>query len=411
MEDKLKKKIDNLDNQDGPEATNAPGTETNPIGDQPSRAAKIELDEPDEANTVESFVQLAKLLASEDVKDINEVISVLNKALFIEDDEIMYNARPAQVYYRQLPIVINDEIKVKVVLLVQADSLALIIPEHVSEVYEELVEDPGLIIEKNKNLDLYAELYNFNANDAKLHDVIKSAYLSAGDFLRAFDIPKELEDQAKQDTELEGEEQESDWTDDDVSVDSGSNFDNMFGGGGSSDFEEMDSGVEDFGEFEENAKHYEGFRKQSDVLEDLAHTLYNKVDTDIREFIKIKFTGESKSVLVIEVDNKSIFDKYQRIPKMAKRIMTAIGESIRRGQFTQLVDSFIKEDKRYFVVAEEIGNNFWITESDKINKLDVLDDKVLLPIQENIIKLKRSSIRMESRVKKPYLLDGKIVFK
>lgn len=379
--------------------------------------AEIELEEADDRPEIESYVQLAKILSSEEVKDIQEVVAILNKASFYEDDEIMYSNRPAQIYYKQLPIVDGAEILVKIVLLTQADSLALIIPEKVAQVYQELTEDPSLIIEKNKDLALYAEVYNFNSNDAKLHDIIKTAYLSAGDSLRAFDMPQEMEDQALKDKENEGEEGEGGddldtGFDDDFDSGGGSdNFDAMFGDGGSSDFDEIDAGAEDFAEVNENKLMYESFKKQTSVLEKLSADLFNKADKDIRSYIKTRLIGENKNLLMIEVNNKAIFDKYRRIPKVAKSIMTAIGESVRRDNDTQLVDSFMKDSKRYFIIAENLGNNFWITENDKMKSLAVYDDKVMLPIQEEIITLKRSSVRMEARKLTPYLDSDNILFR
>ena len=370
---------------------------------------RIELDAPEEKDTIASYVQLAKLLASEEVEDISRIVEILNKASFIEDDEIMYAGRSAQIYYKQLPIVINDEIKVKIVLLTQADSMALIIPEKVSETYEELKEHPESIIEVNKNLTLYAEVYHFNSTDAKLHDVIKAAYLSAGDSLRAFDIPKEVEDSARDDKEAGDDEDSTDNFDDMFKDDTGN--DDLGLDKDEFDFEEPTDDVGDFSEFEENATQYKSFKNQTEALSKLVHKLYRKVDKDIREFVKVKYYGEAKSVLIFEVDNHAIFNKYKRVSKVAKSIMTAIGESIRLNKDTQLLDSFIQNNKRYFIVAEDVSNNFWVAKDDVLTEVvsQVVSTSVE-PIQDEIIKLSRSSVRFEARRRKPFTHGGKIVF-
>lgn len=394
------------------------GEDREPSDEHDTDYAEIALEEVEDRPEVESYVQLAKILSSEDVTDIKEVVAILNQASFLEDDEIMYDNRPAKVFYKQLPIVANDEIKVKIVLLTQADSLALIIPEGVSDVYEILVDDPSKIIEVNKDLSLYAEVYNFNSNDPKLHDIIKTAYLTAGEYLRAFDIPQEMEDQASQEEGEDGEggdDLDSDFSDFDDDFDTGGdNFENMFGDGGSADFDEMGDDFDNFEEVNENAHMYESFRKQSSALEALLVELDTKVESKLHKYIKYKFLKDGKgrnNLLALEVNNKELFDKYQKVPKLAKRIMTSIGEHIRRDDFTQLVDTFIKENKRYFIIAENLGNNFWITENDHMEVLGDYNGELYDPIQDEIITLRRSSVRMESRKLKPYVDSNKILFK
>ncbi len=380
-----------------------------PWKQEDEEVSEIELEEIEE-ETIESYVQLAKLLSSEEVVDINEIVEILNKASFQEDQEVMYGGRPAKIHYKQLPIIETDEILVKIVILTQADSLALIIPEHVSEVYEELKNDPAQIVKVNKELNIYAEVYRFESKDPDFHEAVKSAYLKAGDGLRAFDIPKELEDKVM------GQEEDEDGEPFEAETGSTDNFDSMFGGesgggSGTDDFEELDSNFDSVGEFEENAKAYEGFRKHSDVLDELKESLYNKVTDQVRPHIKTTYVTESNALLVIEVDNRSIYNKYSKVPKVAKRVMTAVGETIRRNQYTQLIDSFINEGKRYFIIAEAIGNNFWISEADELKRIEEAGKSTVLPIQEEIIILKKSSVREESRTLRPFILNDQIVFK
>jgi hypothetical protein len=137
--------------------------------------------------------------------------------------------------------------------------------------------------------------------------------------------------------------------------------------------------------------------------------LYNISDDVIRENVRTKFLNKSKSILVIEVDNKAIYSRLSHVPKLAKRLLTVFGETIRLNGGTQLVDSFTKNNKRYFVISESVGNNFWVVNSDK---LDILDKEsgFVEPIQDKIIRLNRSSIRKESKKKVPYFKNSRIVY-
>jgi len=369
---------------------------------QKIQVEKIELDKSREDTFVKSYAQLAKSLASEDVITIDNLLSVLNKADFIEDTEVMYGNKPASVYYKQFPIVIGDDVMVKIVLLTQADSLALIIPENVSSVYSELKEDPSILKQKNMALSLYVELYNFETSDGELFDLIKSVYLSAGDSLRAFDIPNDIIKKDEEDKEKEKAEQSPS---------------NNFGGedlfnddiDSASDFGEIEDDINDFEEIKDNFDQYESFRRVSKNIYNLSKMLYNISDDVIRENVRTKFLNKSKSILVIEVNNKAIYSRLSHVPKLAKRLLTVFGETIRLNGGTQLVDSFTKNNKRYFVISESVGNNFWVVNSDK---LDILDKEsgFVEPIQDKIIRLNRSSIRKESRKKVPYFKNSRIVY-
>ena len=362
---------------------------------------KIKLSDPVREESIESYVQLTKLLSSEETQSIDDILSVLNKSSFIEDTEIMYRGMPVEVYYRQLPVVAGDEIKVKIVLLVQADSMALIIPENVSDTYKDIKEDPSCINDKNKDLDLYAEVYRFDTADTKLFDIFKSTYLSSGNSLRAFDIPEDVEKEAKDDEE--GNEEDFDMGGDFGGSDFGSDA------GSDESFDTIDEPVEDFDDLEENVNSYKKFKNQTDALDKLVKKLYNKIDEKLREDVKTKYLDDKKAVLVVEVNNKDIYSKYSRVTKIAKKIMTNIGESIRRNNKTQLVDSFIKNGKRYFIVAEDVNNNFWLTKDDKLETLS--EGNFIDPIQDEIITLKKSSVRKEARKLKPYTKDGKIIYR
>lgn len=365
---------------------------------------KIELDRGVEDTSIKSYVQLAKTLASDDTVSIDEVLFAINKMDLIEDSTVIYGGKPAKVSYCQLPIIIGDDIKVKMVILAQADSLALIIPKHVAETYHDLKEDPSMLKQKNISLSLYVELYNFETNSIELFDLLKTVYLSAGDSLEAFEMPesdvKKAEDKNKEEDNLDSEDL---FKSNEFSNTSNENPTSL------GDFSKIEEPLGDIQELADNTGAYESFKKVSNNIYKLSNMLYNVSDKIIRENVRVGFFNSAESILVVEVNNKAIYNKLSHVPKLAKRLLTVFGETIRLNNGTQLIDSFIKGGKRYFVIAESAGNNFWVVNNDKLDVLDK-DSRFIDPIQDKIIRLNRSSIRKESRKKIPYFKDSRIVF-
>jgi hypothetical protein len=286
------------------------------------------------------------------------------------------------------------------VLLLQADSLAIIVPEHVATTYKDLIDNPELLNEKNIKLSLYAEIYNFDEKDKELIELIKSLYLSAGNSLRAFDMEVVPD---KKDQEDEDQEDMTGSMNSDTPI--SDSLDSMDKGS----FNSIDEPMEDFSEVEENLSAYKKFKKHGSFLESLESKLYNTSNIIFKENTKTTYLNEEKNILIIQVDNSNIYNKFKRIPLVAKKSLSAFGESIRNNKDTQLIDSFIKDGKRYFVVAESIGSNFWVIENEALVS-PKKESRLIQPIQNEIIRLKRSSIRKEVRKSIPYISENKVVF-
>ena len=150
-----------------------------------------------EEQEIKSYAQLIQLLSGTDLEDTELLLKELQNLTFIEDEEVLYNKLPMAVYYKQLPVVLNSDILVKVVIMQQADGLILVVPENIVETYQDLVEDAELISEKNNGISLYAEIYNFEMSDPKLQDLIKATYVASGNELKAFDLKDKLAKEQK----------------------------------------------------------------------------------------------------------------------------------------------------------------------------------------------------------------------
>lgn len=339
----------------------------------------------EEEKTIDSYSQLIQALAGHELADIEALLKELQSFSFIEDEDLLYNKLPMSVFYKQLPVVVEAEVLVKVVILQQADGLVLVIPENVVETYQDLLENPDLLTEKNNSIELYAEVYNLNSKDEKLHKIIKEAYLYAGNGLKAFDLKDSL---SKEKEDIDNGEEKAD-----NEVD-GFNFDEI-----SEDLPEIE-------DIQLNEESYKKFKKQSNYLENLLSSLYEKANSVLKKNIKKTFLHK---VLVIEVNNKNIYNQYEKVPAVAKKILSNFGEAIRKNKGTQLIDSFSKDGKRYFVVAENIANNYWYVLNEDVEKLE--DDVTYIePTTKTVIKLAKSSIRKESRAVVPYKKGRKTVF-
>lgn len=344
------------------------------------------LKESEAETSINSYAQLVKLLAGTELEDTENLLAELEKFSFIEADETLYNKLPMAVYYKQLPIVVNGDVLVKVVLLQQADGLILVVPEHVTQVYKDLLEDATLLTEKNTNISLYAEVYNFDVNDEHLQDLIKTTYISAGNNLKPFELKdalaqEEKEDKPKQD-EAPGNQDVPDF------------------------FGEIEDDLPAMEDISVNEESYKRFKKQSNVIEKFLDKLYEKSNQILKENVRTKFFNK---VLIIEVDNKSVYNYYEKMPIAAKKLLSNFGEAIRTNKNTQLVDSFSFNGKRYFVVAENIANNYWYIKDEELDTLT--EDLVYIaPTAKTIIKLAKSSVRKESRQLVPYKKGKNVIF-
>jgi hypothetical protein len=355
------------------------------------------------AETLESFAQFIKALTDLEVKNTNTIMEVLGKVGLVSDNEASYNNLPISILYRQLPAVINGSLLVKVVILEQGENIAVIIPDEVAQVYEDVQQNNKLLSEKNIGLSLYAEVYGFDSDNKKFQELIKTSYLAAGNFMKAFD--------------LVGADVVSDDKEDDEKPDRETN--NPFETPSKPEEPEFDipEAPEDIAtsdEVAENMEAYNKFKTHGNALGKLAEALTESTTTLLKKNTKVWFLNSDKNILIIEVNNKAIYDSFHKAKSIAKQTISKLGESIRANKDTQLLDSFSKSGKRYFVVAENILNdNFWYAKGDELTELPKLgNDYAINPIASNIIQLNKSSIRKESRVYKPFTNGSelKVVF-
>lgn len=351
-----------------------------------------------EEHPVESYAQLINALSGHELADIEALLAELKEMTFIEDEDVLYNKLPMAVYYKQLPAVYDADVLVKVVIMQQGEGIILVVPEDVVSTFQDLSENPEDIVQKNNDISLYAEIYNLPSEDEKLHDLIKEVYLNAGNGIKPFDLTDELA-RKEDDEDEDGEGSERD----DIDFDMGGADDDFDDEG----FEDIDAELDDLDDFVANESAFKKFRKHGSYLEKLEAKLYEKANDVMRKRVKTKYF---ENVLVIEVDNKNIYNNYSTVPAFAKRLLTNFGEAIRTNERTQLVDSFAKDGKRYFVVAEDVANNYWYVINEDMEKLDEEKGDYIRPNLDNVAKLRRSSVRKESRSIVPYKKGRKIVF-
>jgi len=361
------------------------------------------------ANKIKSFAQLVKQLLNSNLLSKEQFFNIINSLDLIEDSVDIYNNFDIQVYYTQLPVIVAGDVLVKIVLLKQANDVALVFPQNVIDTYEVLTEDPETLALKNTEFSLYAEVYGFNSDNAELQNLIKRAYLYAGNSLATYELTGALaKEKEKKDQDKSKDTEGSLGLGDGVSMPTTGASDpaNFFSdikaptdAGSSNVFLDPNMQV--------NEEAYKKFKKQTTALENLLKKLHAETPRIIRENIRKKFYH---NILVIEVDNKSIYEALSMLPGVAKKLISETGELIRKNNGTQLIDSFNLNNKRYFTVAEAAGNNFWIVEGEKLPKAES-GSRVTKPIQDNIIRLSRSQVRHESRSYKPFIINNEIVYK
>lgn len=344
---------------------------------------------------IETFAQLIKILVSEDHPYADRVEEIVKLANFIENDEVRYNNLPVAVHFVQIPVILGSEILVKVVFLRQADNYILIIPENVNEVFKRLLESPALLVDENLNLDLYAEVFGFDTDDQKLIELIKTSFLGAGNAVKAFDFATEQKKEDKEDYD----------TADEQPTGGSKTMEDSFDTGGFEDFGDV---IEDIPEVDTNLESYKKFKNFKKSVYKALKTVYNNSSQVIKNNVKVGFIKPENAVAVIEVNNKEVYTKLKNSPKIAKQTLTEFGQALRNDKSIQLLDSFIKSGKRYFVITET--GNFWTVKHERLSELGD-DTNYIDPIQSNIVRLERSEIRQDARTLVPYRKNKKIVFK
>lgn len=339
---------------------------------------------------IKSYAQLVKALSKISAVNVKDTLNILEKVGFADDAEVQYQSKPMQLLYKQLPVIETGEVLVKIVVLRQADNYVITVPENILDTYNLLIEEPEGLSDINTQFSLYAEVYGFNANDTELNDLIKKTYLSAGNSLPAFELLPSLEKKAKDDEEATGSNDElSDFDSDDLA-----------------DFNEIDEPIETDVEMTVNTEAYKSFKKQTNALALLLENLKQTQPRAVRESLRAKYVD---NVLVIESANKELYKRLEAYPKLAKTLLSNLGESIKKFKYTQLVDTFKIDGRSYFVVAESVANNYWIVENEEVDILT--ESKYVKPLNKNIIKLNKSSVRINARKQQPRkITSGDIVY-
>lgn len=336
-----------------------------------------------------SYAKFIKAWRENLISNVDGYREIIEEVGMTEDSELEYSKMPVSISYYKFPIISDGIASVKVVYLSQADNFVLITPENVYDVYTLLLEDPSEIKAVNIGLQLSVDSAGFDTDDAEFQKLIQKAYIAAGNSSPAF----ELSSAVKADVEDKSEEEESE-------------IEPSLGGKNFGDEIEQTDEMSNKGPIfkepkgfeadEEITKNMEGYSKFSNTTKSLHNLLENikKSPAIVSENVYAKYLGESNNVLMLVVDNKSIYRSFINMPKKAKDTLTKFGESIRLNKDTQIVDSFVKDGKRAFVIAEYVGNNFWVVEGETPLKESIYNKRI---VPKEVITLKGSSVRAESR--------------
>lgn len=346
----------------------------------------------------QSYAQFIKRWRENPILDVEGYTQLISDMNFNEDEEIEYEKLPLQILYLNLPIITDGVASVKVVAIIQADNFALIVPDNVHSIYEALLEDTTeeALAKINSSIELSIDTFGFGTSKPGFLGLVKQVYVEADNNKEPFQLePSAL---AKAGKEEEPEEEEL--------PDARRGIFQSPDEKGGNDFEEP--GLDFVDTIKKEEAVYSKFTRQTESL--------NKLEQKLKRHPKVlvnntyaKYLDEAKAVLMLVIDNKNIYNSLAAIPKKAKEVLSIFGETIRTNKDTQLLDSYIVNHKRVFIVAENSPSNYWIVENEKIDKLDETKaTKIVSPIE--YIVLPKSSIRRESRKAVPYLKEDKVVF-
>lgn len=339
-------------------------------------------------SNINSYTQLIRQLKQLNILNTNELSGILDSVSFITDSKKEYKNIEFDVSYAQLPIILDSDIKVKLVKLSHEDGVILVLPNNISDSYETIKDTPEALTEVNTSLSLYAEVLGFDSNDPILQDLIKKAYLSAGNSLAAFEAP---EVEVKQDEEMVDE----------------------FGGlpdigmtpdESLADFVPMDDFAID--DLEGNFEALNKFSCKTNSLNEFINSIKKNSPSLIKENIRM---ARLNNILILEVNNKNIYKQLKSTPNISKTILRRFGEYLKAQENVQLIESYNANDKRYFVFAEHASNNYWYTEQDELKPVEK-SLAYVVPKKDKLLVLKNSNIRLTERKAEPRLLDGRIVF-
>lgn len=354
-------------------------------------------------DTTVSYVSLYKHLENISLVNEESFRKVFDEVQFKEEVGYEYNSLPIYVGWEYIPVVVDGLIEIKILKLEQGNGIAIILPEHVAATYKALEEDITKLDTYNKNLDLVGDLYGLDEKDPELLDLIKKLYVNVGDRAEAYRLTAEGEN--LQDTAQDTKDDAGMGFGDD-SLGLGAPGENRSFG----DIPKADTPVEEAPEIVANEEAYKRFKKDTKSLSMLQNKLYNKVPLVIREHITTKYVADEK-ILLVNVNNKAIYETFNTLPKHARAQITEIGEFLRLNENTQLVDSFKYLEGRIFVMAENSHSNIWMVKNEEIKTFNEKRDKTLyISKKDAIIELERSNIRQENRRFVPRDKEGNTVF-
>lgn len=340
---------------------------------------------------IESYVQLIKELKYINLSNTHQFELVIDRLSLIEDISVDYKNINLDTFYIELPIVKDSNIKVKLVVLRNQQGVVLVLPEKVSDTYSVLKETPEKLLEVNQKFSLYAEVVGLDSEDNELINLIKKVYLSAGNYAGAFSSPKPIKP-AEETAESTPTEEFDNFV-----------ADSEFDAGEFSDIAQETFSTE---ELESNFESFRKFKMTTNSLANFTKKLKNESAQIVSDNLKL---FRLNNVVIVEVDNKNIYKILKATPGIAKTILRDFGESLKQVKGTQIIDSYTKNGKRYFVVAEHVKNNYWYTPADLLVEAKSTASKIV-PKESNIILLERSNIRTQERKMVPYLSENKLVF-
>lgn len=339
---------------------------------------------------IKSYVELIKYLkqATPGEALVNGLFEGIEFQTGIDDE---FNGFPVATYYAVMPVVIGEDITVKVVIMKQGDSYAIITPDNVGQAFQKLKDDDKMFNLVNTNLTLVVDNSGFEDSNA-LYELVKRVYLSSGQYLPGFGTNEIVSKQQETNDEVSGQPQ----------MPPANQFGSTFKG---SEVEQNDE-LLDTPELKESKKAFKQFKKQTRALESLVKDI-EKMPQVLTENIDIKLVNGA--LLAITVDNKSIYEELNILPKAAKKLISQFGEGLKSSKHIQLVETYsTKDGKRTFIVAEAAGNNYWVSEEDILQY--TLKSGLVEIDEKDLIILNESSVRMNERKRKAFVNNNVILF-
>ena len=355
-----------------------------------------------------SYAGFIKQWRENPISNIEGYLQLIQEMNFIEDTELEYNKLPLQTKYLVLPIVSVDSLAtVKIAYIHQADNFALIVPDKVYESYKKLEKDASeeTLVAINSEIELSIDSLGFTTTDNSFIELVKQVYLDCNNAEQAFNLT--IDGQIKADEQEDEEEEEENF---------GSDSSPFAGEEPITDKPKRDSfkfdspSIEIADTLEKEEAVYSQFSARTKALKKLENKL-SKQPAVLTKNTYVKYLGENKNALAIIVDNKNIYNSLAAVPKKAKEVISLFGEAIRNNKDTQIVDSFIIDNQRVFIITENTHSNFWIVENETIEELDkaTKSSKTII-VPTKYITLPKSSVRKESRKAVPVLKEDKVAF-